>query len=435
MTVNISSDKFGNYAEQNGKKFYFVETDEATKTDAVARAEKTTPSNFSTKLTISDLDSSRMVYMFDYFYSESAQNLIMDLLTLDEEDNKPINIMINSPGGEISALDSIIDAIKGLKSEVNTVCLGQAASCGAVLFSLGKQRLIGKNSNVMIHELSAWNVGSYSQIKEQMESLDQIHRRMTGHLATQSGQNYEALEAMMKGRDVEFDPTSAVAIGLADAVLLNTEELVADLGITNMRFNSTNEIDGHISLAIRQRLENIKRTKTKGATPDMTTLSREQHIEQLNKVHNIDVVTIQAQLAKTTASLADMTKVVAEKDNTIKSMQTEKEAAEREVILEDMEKTGKCTQVSRPAFKMSFENMTVEQCKAFSAALPSVVNMEPEADTTVGDNTDEGTTDETPREALNKKVLAYVAKNNLDPVKDYISSLAKVRELEAKGVK
>ena len=95
----------------------------------------------------------RKVFFTEEVTSESAVQLIQLLLCLEDDDpGKDISIYINSPGGEVTSGLAVYDTITGLKCKVRTVCIGTAASMGAILFLAGEEREILPHAQVMIHD-------------------------------------------------------------------------------------------------------------------------------------------------------------------------------------------------------------------------------------------------------------------------------------------
>ena len=93
----------------------------------------------------------REVFLIEEVNRKSATDMIKQLMYLDRIDTgKPVTVYINSPGGEVVSGLAVYDYIKVMKSPVNTVCMGSAASMGAILFLAGKERSMLKNSEIMI---------------------------------------------------------------------------------------------------------------------------------------------------------------------------------------------------------------------------------------------------------------------------------------------
>ena len=105
------------------------------------------------------LDSKRSIYLFDPIYPWTAESLIRDLLEMNSQSQEPINIFINSPGGYVTDALGIVDVMKAIKSPINTIILGRAASAASLIATCGGKRYISANSEVMIHEAAMQGFG------------------------------------------------------------------------------------------------------------------------------------------------------------------------------------------------------------------------------------------------------------------------------------
>lgn len=149
-------------------------------------------------------------------------NLIVAQLLFLESDNpdKDIQLYINSPGGVITAGMSIYDTMQFIKPDVATMCLGQAASMGAVLLAAGAEgkRFCLPNSRVMIHQPSGGFQGQQSDIEIQAREILHMRERLNEVLAYHSGQPLERVQRDTE-RDYFMTGESAVEYGLVDEVL------------------------------------------------------------------------------------------------------------------------------------------------------------------------------------------------------------------------
>ncbi|MDA3922554.1 MAG: ATP-dependent Clp endopeptidase proteolytic subunit ClpP [Salinisphaera sp.] len=149
-------------------------------------------------------------------------NLIVAQLLFLESDNpdKDIQLYINSPGGVITAGMSIYDTMQFIKPDVATMCLGQAASMGAVLLAAGAKgkRFCLPNSRVMIHQPSGGFQGQQSDIEIQAREILHMRDRLNEVLAHHTGQPLERVQRDTE-RDYFMTAESAVEYGLIDKVL------------------------------------------------------------------------------------------------------------------------------------------------------------------------------------------------------------------------
>ena len=154
---------------------------------------------------------------------DGVANVVMaQLLHLESEDpDRDISIYINSPGGSFTALTAIYDTMRFIKPDVQTVCLGQAASAAAILLAAGTsgKRLALPNSRILIHQ--PYTEGSYGQtsdIEIQANEILRMRELLEKMISDHSGKSIEEVS-----RDIERDKIltaeAAVEYGLIDAVL------------------------------------------------------------------------------------------------------------------------------------------------------------------------------------------------------------------------
>ncbi len=150
-----------------------------------------------------------------------ANTIIAQLLFLESQDNKKdIKLYINSPGGSVSAGLAIYDAMQYVKPDVSTICVGLAASMGAVLLAGGAEgkRLALPNSEIMIHQVLGGVEGQATDIKIHAERILKIKDRLNHILADHTGQPIKTVEKDTD-RDNFMDPVDAVKYGLIDTVI------------------------------------------------------------------------------------------------------------------------------------------------------------------------------------------------------------------------
>jgi ATP-dependent Clp protease protease subunit len=149
-------------------------------------------------------------------------NLIVAQLLFLESDNpdKDIHLYINSPGGSVTAGMAIYDTMQFIKPHVSTMCIGQAASMGAVLLAAGEQgkRYCLPNSRVMIHQPLGGFSGQASDVEIHARELLYIRERLNGVLAHHTGQPLERIQQDTE-RDNFMSATVAQEYGLVDKVL------------------------------------------------------------------------------------------------------------------------------------------------------------------------------------------------------------------------
>lgn len=171
----------------------------------------------------------RIVFLVGPVDDQSANLVVAQLLFLESENpDKDIYFYINSPGGSVTAGMSIYDTIKFIKPDVQTLCLGQAASMGAFLLSAGTKgkRFALPNSRVMIHQplIRGGLGGQASDIEIHARELLKLKDKLNRLLAEHSGQSLAQIERDTD-RDNYMSAEEAKAYGLIDQVLTSREDI------------------------------------------------------------------------------------------------------------------------------------------------------------------------------------------------------------------
>ena len=153
---------------------------------------------------------------------DNLSNLIVaQLLFLESEDPKSdISLYINQPGGSVTAGLSILDTMNFIKPAVSTLCIGQAASMGAVLLCGGdkKKRFCLSNSRVMIHQPLGSFQGQATDFDIQAKEILNIRKRLNEILSNSTGQTIKKIESDTE-RDNFMNPEEAKKYGLIDSIL------------------------------------------------------------------------------------------------------------------------------------------------------------------------------------------------------------------------
>jgi len=158
---------------------------------------------------------------------EIANLVIAQMLFLQAEDpEKDISLYINSPGGSITAGLAIYDTIQFIKPDVVTICIGQAASMGAVLLCGGTKgkRYALPNSNIMIHQLLGGAEGPASDVEIRVRYMLKLKQRLNRIIARHTGHSIEQVEKDTD-RDNFMTPEEAKAYGLVDEVVQSRKEI------------------------------------------------------------------------------------------------------------------------------------------------------------------------------------------------------------------
>ncbi len=157
---------------------------------------------------------------------DTVANLIMaQLLHLESDDpDKDVFLYINSPGGSITSLFAIYDTMQYIKPDVNTVCMGMAASAAAVILAGGApgKRFALPHARMMLHQPHGGTQGQASDIEIQARLIVQMREQLNRILAEHTGQTYEKVSADTE-RDFWMIAEEARKYGVVDAILTRRE--------------------------------------------------------------------------------------------------------------------------------------------------------------------------------------------------------------------
>lgn len=163
----------------------------------------------------------RVVFLTGEVNEVSATVVTASLLYLEAENaEKDIHLYINSPGGSVTAGLAIYDTMQFIKPAVSTMCLGQAASMGALLLAAGAKgkRYILPHSRVMIHQPSGGSRGQATDIEIQTREILELRKRLNKILASHTGTRLAKVEKDTE-RDYFMSAEAAVDYGVVDAIL------------------------------------------------------------------------------------------------------------------------------------------------------------------------------------------------------------------------
>ena len=169
----------------------------------------------------SRLLNDRIIFLSEDVNDTTASLIVAQLLYLENQDpDKDIQFYINSPGGSVTAGMAIYDTMQYIKCDVNTICVGMAASMGAFLLSAGTKgkRMALPNAEIMIHQPSAGTQGQITDMAIHMKRLQTIKDRMNRILAENTGKSLEEVTAACE-RDNFMTAEEAKAFGLIDEIV------------------------------------------------------------------------------------------------------------------------------------------------------------------------------------------------------------------------
>lgn len=163
----------------------------------------------------------RVIFLTGPIEDIEANLVVAQLLFLEAENpDKDISLYINSPGGSVTSGLSIYDTMQFIKPDVSTLCVGQAASMGAVLLAGGAKgkRHALPNSRVLIHQVMGGFQGQASDIEIHAQEILSIKEKLNKILSTHTGQKIEKITAD-SDRDNFMSPEEAVKYGIIDSLM------------------------------------------------------------------------------------------------------------------------------------------------------------------------------------------------------------------------
>ncbi|WP_075720713.1 ATP-dependent Clp endopeptidase proteolytic subunit ClpP [Roseburia sp. 499] len=167
----------------------------------------------------------RIIFLGEEVNETTASLVVAQLLFLESEDpGKDIHLYINSPGGVVTAGLAIYDTMQYIKCDVETTCIGLAASMGAFLLAGGTKgkRLALPNAEIMIHQPSGGAKGQATDIQIVADNIQKTKRQLNTILAENTGKPYDVIAADTE-RDNYMSATEAMEYGLIDRVITNRQ--------------------------------------------------------------------------------------------------------------------------------------------------------------------------------------------------------------------
>ncbi len=179
---------------------------------------------------VSRLMKDRIIFIGEQVSDPLANYIIAQLLYLQMQDpSKDINVYINSPGGSVTAGLAIYDTMQFVTCDVNTYCMGMAASMGAVLLTAGTKgkRYALPNSHIMIHQVSGGAQGTASDVERTVEFMYSLKKRLNEILSLHTGKSVEDIKRD-SDRDYYMSAQEAADYGLIDKVLASKSDTPAE---------------------------------------------------------------------------------------------------------------------------------------------------------------------------------------------------------------
>lgn len=162
----------------------------------------------------------RIIFLGEPVTDHTANLIIAQLLFLDAKGTKDIKFYLNTPGGSVSAGLAIYDTMQYIKSDVQTICVGMAASMGAVLLAAGAKgkRFALPNAEVMIHQVMGGAEGQAADIKIMAEHILKTKNRLNEILSSHTGQKINVIDKDTD-RDNFMSAEEAKKYGLIDKII------------------------------------------------------------------------------------------------------------------------------------------------------------------------------------------------------------------------
>jgi len=168
----------------------------------------------------SGLEEKRVLFLTDEINSDSANRLCAQLMKLDFDAREDIFIFINSEGGNVTDTMAIYDMMQAIRSDVSTICIGEAASGAAILLSGGAKgkRYMLPNARVMVHQPNGGVEGSSRDVEIEAKELLRLREMLTRIFETHTGLSADRLHSILD-RDSYMNAERAVEFGIVDAVI------------------------------------------------------------------------------------------------------------------------------------------------------------------------------------------------------------------------
>ncbi len=161
------------------------------------------------------------IFLIGEINAETANELIKKLMYIDKKDLGEITLYINSPGGEVMSGLAVYDYIKIMKSPVKTVCIGDAASMGAIIFLAGEKREMLPHSRILIHDPSYGHLDVSGkkphEIQRGVDSLNKVRETLAEIISEKTGKSLDEIYEIT-AEDHYFTADEAIEFGLANNI-------------------------------------------------------------------------------------------------------------------------------------------------------------------------------------------------------------------------
>lgn len=167
--------------------------------------------------------ANREIFLTDQVDADTSNMLIKQLMFLEREDpRKEVTLYINSPGGEVISGLAVYDCISMMRAPVRTVCIGTAASMGAILFLAGKKREMLPHTRLMIHDPSYGHNDISGrkphEIQRELDKLNETREVLAGIIAEKTGKSLDEIYEVTAS-DTYYNSEEAIEFGLATGIM------------------------------------------------------------------------------------------------------------------------------------------------------------------------------------------------------------------------
>lgn len=189
----------------------------------VSKTHVANPEDMMQSYVIQQGDNTRIVVLHGEVNEHSISSVIVQLLQLANQNNKPIHLVISTYGGSVDEMFSLYDTIKFLPCPVHTIALGKVMSAGVLLLASGVKgkRMIGKSARIMIHPISGGLFGNVFEALNEVKEHQRLQELMVSALLKETKMTKKQIEKIMRaGHDYFLTPEEALKMGIVDKVVL-----------------------------------------------------------------------------------------------------------------------------------------------------------------------------------------------------------------------
>ena len=161
----------------------------------------------------------RQVFLFSVVKEETIRNIVREIIALDNINNDPIGLYINSPGGSVDDGFALIDTMRGVRSPIITIIMGQACSMAGIISIAGDKRFMTKHSVWMAHDMAGGIRGDYTtKVIDRTEFLKREQRKLNDFLRKHTKLSKAEVEKATHG-ELWFYPKECLKKGIVDVVI------------------------------------------------------------------------------------------------------------------------------------------------------------------------------------------------------------------------